>query len=293
MNNPTETFEEQRGLLFGIAYRMLGSAMEAEDMVQETYLRYQAVAQETIESPRAFLSTVITRLCLDQLKSAKSKREEYFGMWLPEPIRTDGTTMGKSPAQVMGDLESLSFAFMVLLEKLSPVERAVFLLREVFDYDYAEIARIVQKEEAACRQILSRARRHIHENRPRFESTREEHDQIFGQFLMAIQGGDLNGLMGLLSDDVASYADGGGKRSAATRVIEGPERVAKFLIGLATHSQSDKYSVEVTEVNGRSAIIIYDEAHLVFSVMTVDIYEGKVHALRSVLNPDKLTQFED
>jgi RNA polymerase sigma-70 factor (ECF subfamily) len=239
------------------------------------------------------LSTIITRLCLDQLKSAQSKREDYFGMWLPEPLRTDSATMGKSPAQVMGDLESLSFAFMVLLVKLSPVERAGFLLREGFDYDYAEIARIVQKEEAACRQILSRARRHIHDNRPRFESTREEHDQIFGQFLVAIQGGDLNGLMSMLSEDVASYSDGGGKRSAATRVIEGAERVAKFLLGLAKLGQDD-YHIEVIEVNGKSAIVIYNNAtHEVFSVMTVDIYEGKVHALRSVLNPDKLTQFED
>ncbi|MEQ8674064.1 MAG: RNA polymerase sigma-70 factor [Aggregatilineales bacterium] len=289
MNSPTETFEQHRGLLFGIAYRMLGSAMEAEDMVQETYLRYQSVAQEAIESPRAFLSTVVTRLCLDQLKSAQSKREDYYGTWLPEPIPTDG---GKSPAQVMGDLESLSFAIMVLLEKLSPVERAVFLLREVFDYDYAEISGIVQKEEATCRQILSRAKRHIHANRPRFESSREEHDQIFGQFVQAIQVGDLSGLMNLLSDDVASWSDGGGKRTAATRVIEGAERVAKFFVGLA-HRGEGSYYIEIREINGRSAVLIYGNDGTLFSVINFDISGGKIHAIRSVLNPDKLKAIEE
>lgn len=285
MSNPTETFEQYRPLLFGIAYRMLGSAMEAEDMVQETYLRYQAVAQ--VESPRAFLTTVITRLCLDQLKSAKVKREDYFGTWLPEPIHTDD-----APAQLVGNLESLSIAFLVILEQLSPVERAVFLLREVFDYEYAEISRMVNKEEATCRQIFSRARRHIHASRPRFESTPEEHNQIFGQFLTAIQGGDLSGLMTLLADDVASYSDGGGKRSAATRTVIGAERVASLLLGLVKRAAGE-YTMEIQEVNGRLALIVYqNETGLPFTVFNFDISNGKVQAIQAILNPDKLKQFE-
>ena len=203
-------FESYRPLMFSIAYRMLGSVTEAEDIVQEAYLRYQAMPPDQIVSHKAFLSTIVTRLCLNQLQSARAQREAYIGPWLPEPVLT-GVDERFAPPQHAELHESLALAFLVLLEQLTPVERAVFLLREVFDYDYAEIAAIVGKAEAACRQLFSRAKRHIAAGRPRFTPSPEAHRQIFTQFLRAVEQGELDGLMQLLADDVELWVDGGGK----------------------------------------------------------------------------------
>jgi RNA polymerase sigma-70 factor (ECF subfamily) len=276
------SFEEYRPLLFSIAYRMLGSAMEAEDIVQDAYLRYQATPPERIQSPKAFLSTIVTRLCLDHLKSAQAQRETYIGPWLPEPLLT-----GESAMLPSRDYDSISMAFLVLLESLTPVERAVFLLHEVFDYDYADIARIVGKEEAACRQLFSRAKKHIAERRPRFHSTPEEHQAMIGKFLMAVQGGDLDGLMNLLADDITWYSDGGGKVTAATRPIHGRDRVARFALALPRF-RPEGVSVEIAEVNGRPAVIFRRADGTPLFVFTFDVANGKIHRVWAVGNPDKL-----
>lgn len=282
-------FEAYRPMMFSIAYRMLGSAMEADDIVQEAYLRYQAAEPERIQSPPAFLSTVVTRLCLDQLKSARAKRETYIGPWLPEPLPTG--SFAASAAQSIDD-ESLSMAFMILLESLSPLERAVFLLREVFDYEYAEIAEIVGREEAACRQLFSRAKKHLAENRPRFRSSPQEHREILTRFLRAIQVGELEGLMSLLAEEVTSVSDGGGKAHAATRPLHGRERVARFFLGIRRFAPSEGVDVSIEEVNGEPAIILRRISGVPIAVLTVEIDDGVIRALRNILNPDKLLAFK-
>src|SRR5436190_5861456 len=194
MPDPVEEFESLRSLMFAIAYRMLGSAMEAEDVVQEAYLRFRSVPPETIASPKAFLSTIVTRLCLNHLQTARARHETYIGPWLPEPVRTES-----DPYMMLTDRtalhESISMAFLVLLEELTPLERAVFLLREVFEYEYTEIAEIVGKEETACRQLFSRAKKHIATHRPRFKPNREDHHKLLDQFIRAVGLGDMDGLM--------------------------------------------------------------------------------------------------
>ncbi|MBZ0300355.1 MAG: RNA polymerase sigma factor SigJ, partial [Anaerolineae bacterium] len=251
----SETFEDYRPLLFSIAYRMLGSAMEAEDMVQETYLRYQTTTPETIQSHKALLTTIITRLCLDHLKSAQVQRETYIGPWLPEPVLTgrDGALL-TAPGAHLSAFESISMAFLVLLESLSPLERAVFLLREVFDYDYADIARIVNREEVACRQLYSRAKKHVAAHRPRFEPSPEAHQRILTQFMHVVDAGDVAGLVDLLAEDVTWYSDGGGKIAAATRPLHGRDHVLRFLAGLIRLRRAGT-TVTIEEVNGRAAII--------------------------------------
>ncbi len=280
-----ETFEQYRPLLFGIAYRMLGSVMEAEDMVQETYLRYEAVPPEHIETPKAFLCTVVTRLCLDYLKSARAQRETYIGPWLPEPLLTAEGDYNLPIAHV-SQLESLSMAFLVLLENLSPLERAVFLLREVFDYDYSEIAQIVGREETACRQLFSRAKKHMVAQRPRFESTPETHREMLGRFLVACQSGDMNGLMSLLAADVINWSDGGGKAHAATRPIQGRDRVARYFMGITKKTPAGT-TFELTEVNGRPACLLRLDGR-VFIVVTLEIDQGQIQEIRVVANPEKL-----
>lgn len=283
-----EHFEGYRPLLFSIAYRMLGSAVEAEDVVQEAYLRYQAAQSQDIQSHKAFLTTIVTRLCLDQLKSAKARREVYPGTWLPEPILTD-TTAFLMPEAHMTDYETISMAFLVLLESLTPVERAVFLLREVFDYEYIEIASIVGKEEAACRQLFHRAKHHITERRPRFHSTREEHQEILGRFMSAIQAGEVESLMTLLAENVTTWADAGGKvRGAALRPILGPNNVARHLFSLVSRAPQNTTS-EIAEINGRSAIVVRI-AGAAFAVFILEIGSGQIQNVRIIANPEKLTQ---
>src|SRR5919109_932170 len=227
-----DQFEKYRPLMFSIAYRMLGSVTEAEDILQNAYLRYRERPVGSIASPKAFLSTVVTRLCLNHLQSVRVQRESYLGPWLPEPLLTEDDP--ESPISQAERLESISMAFLVLLERLTPVERAVFLLREVFDYPYAEIAEIVGKDEVSCRQILSRAKKFIAGNRPRFTPSTEQHQHLLQQFLGAVEEGDLDGLTQLLASDVTLSTDGGGKvRGAATRTLHGPKVVARFMIAVS------------------------------------------------------------
>jgi RNA polymerase sigma-70 factor (ECF subfamily) len=281
-----EEFENYRSLMFGIAYRMLGSAAEAEDIVQETYLRYRAVPPETVVSPKAFLSTIVTRLCLNQLQSARVQRETYIGPWLPEPLMTENDPYRAMTGGTMLH-ESISMAFLVLLEQLTPLERAVFLLREVFEYEYGEIAEITGKEEAACRQLFSRAKKHIADNRPRFKPDQEAHRRLLDRFLRAVGLGDMDGLLRLLGDDVTMWADGGGKaRGAATRPLHGPEVVARFVIG-STRLPTENYSAEIREVNGEPAVVLRTEQR-VFAVLLIEEEAGLVKAIRAIGNPDKL-----
>src|SRR5207245_575840 len=220
------TFDQYRSLLFSIAYRMLGSVADAEDMLQEAFIRWQQSREQVIHSPRAFLVTIISRLCINHLQSARVQREEYFGQWLPEPIVTGPAADPSATSQID---DSLSIAFLLLLERLTPVERAVFLLREVFEHEYEEIAGILKQSEVACRQILRRARQHLAENRPRFVPSREQRADLLRRFLDASSRGDLDGLVALLHKDVVLYADSGGKATAIPRPICGPEHVARFI----------------------------------------------------------------
>ncbi|QRK09530.1 RNA polymerase sigma-70 factor [Archangium violaceum] len=274
-----ESFEAHRPAMIAIAYRMLGSAAEAEDIVQEAWLRWQAAAREGVRSDRAFLSTVVTRLCLDRLKSARASREQYVGPWLPEPVRTD------TPV----DPESISLAFLVLLESLSPVERAVYLLHEVFGYSHSEVAEMVDKEEAACRQILHRARAHIQARRPRFAPSKEAHERLVTGFMSACLSGDLEGLKRLLAHDVTSWADGGGKvRGAALNPVRGADSVARLFLG-SVKKASAGIMLELTEVNGWPALVLRLNG-TVFDVISFETDGERIHAIRSVLNPEKLAR---
>lgn len=279
-----DNFETYRPLMFSIAYRMLGSAMEAEDMVQEAYLRYQRVPPESIQSHKAFLSTVVTRLCLNQLQTAQARRETYLGPWLPEPILTD-----ENPSIQVNVHESISMAFLVLLENLTPVERAVFLLREVFGYEYVEIAEILDKEEAACRQLLSRAKKYIAENRPRFQPSPEKHREILTRFLEAVGQGKLDNLMEMLTEDVTLWSDGGGKaRGAAIYPLHGREAVARFVLASRRLAVGEA-RVELAEVNGELAAIIRAGNRIV-AVAFIETGQDHVRAIRIIGNPDKLTR---
>src|SRR5262245_53212781 len=257
-----EAFEDYRSYLFAIAYRMLGSAMDAEDMVQETFLRFQTTPPETqqsIVSLKAYLTTILTRLCMNQLQTAHRKRELYVGPWLPEPIATDRVTDSANPEERVEFYESLSLAFLVLLEELQPIERAVFLLRDVFGYDYGKIAAFLGKSEVACRQALSRAKKHLANRRPRFTPSPQTQREMLTNFLHAVQGGDMDGLMTLLADDVTLWADGGGKaRGAATRPVHGPYAVARF-VAASVRFIPDPIVSKVTEVNGEPAAVLYSD----------------------------------
>jgi RNA polymerase sigma-70 factor (ECF subfamily) len=283
-----EDFQSYRPLLFSIAYRMTGSASEAEDIVQDSYLRYRAAAQGEIRSLKSYLSTIVTRLSLDHLKSARAQREQYIGPWLPEPILTgDGAV---AALQSVEQRESLATAFLVLLESLSPQERAVFLLREVFEYEYAEIAQMLGLSPANCRQLLHRAQARLAERRRRFEPSREAQQRLLERFLRAAQEGDLAGLTKALAEDVVSWSDGGGKVSAARNPIHGRERVVRLLIGLLRKWSAD-LRVELSEVNGAPAMLLFSGARL-WQVTSFEIADNRIHALQVVLNPDKLAYIQ-
>jgi RNA polymerase sigma-70 factor (ECF subfamily) len=286
-----ESFESYRSYLFSIAYRMLGSAMDAEDMVQETYLRYQTTPPETIISLKAFLTTILTRLCMDQLHLARRKREQYIGPWLPEPIITAGTSELAKVEERVDAYESISLAFLVLLEQLQPIERAVFLLREVFDYEYAEIATFLGKSEVACRQSFSRAKKHLGDHRPRFPASPDTQKQLLTGFMQAVQAGEMTPLMNLLAEDVTFWADGGGKvKGAAMHQIAGRVAVARFILEsspIFRRSLPEDAQVELAEVNGQPALIIRAGAHALF-VLTIEVEAQRIKTIRNIVNPDKL-----
>lgn len=275
------TFDRHRPLLFSIAYRMLGSTMDAEDIVQEAYVRWQGTEEE-VRSPKAYLSTIVTRLSIDRLRSAKVGREQYVGPWLPEPLTT-GEASDIAEAPVME--ESLSMAFLVLLESLTPVERAIFLLREVFDYDYAEVSRVVGKTETNCRQIAHRTRRALAARRPRFESSEEQQERMTRLFVEVCASGDMQSLLSLLSEDVVLYSDGGDRVVTARNPVHGPDRVARLLLGLA-RKRPPGVAVRLVGINGQPGIICY-AGNLPDSVLTLEITDGRIKAVRNVRNPDK------
>jgi RNA polymerase sigma-70 factor (ECF subfamily) len=287
MNEMFAAFEAARPKLFGIAYRMLGTVADAEDVLQDAYLRFAASKLADLRSVEAWLVTIVTRLCLDRIKSAQAQREVYVGPWLPEPLMADAPPEAKDPAEHMADLESISFAFVLLLQSLTSEERAVFLLREVFDYDYADIAAFIGKSEEACRQLFSRAKKHIAEHRPRIKTTPAEHQRVLASFMQAVSTGDLAGLMQLMSDDVTLATDGGGKASAATHPVHGPDHVARFVIGLA--KKASDLSFEVTPVNGQLGILIRNAGKLE-TMAVLDIVEEHIRAVYFIRNPDKLTR---
>jgi RNA polymerase sigma-70 factor (ECF subfamily) len=284
-----ESFESYRPYLFSIAYRMLGSAMDGEDMVQETYLRYQGTPPETIRSLKAYLTTILTRLCMDQLQLVRRKRELYVGPWLPEPILTAPTPASEDPAERIDREESISLAFLALLEQLQPFERAVFLLREVFAYEFAEIATMLDKSEVACRRSFSRAKKHLSEHRPRFPASPETHRQMLTGFLQAAQGGDMIPLMDLLAENVTLWADAGGKiKQAALRPIVGRDAVARFSLGTVRFLPEDS-RVELAEVNGQAAVIIRTSGQALF-VLSIEVEEERIQAIRIIANPEKLAR---
>lgn len=279
----TETFEQLRPYLFSIAYRMLGSVADAEDVVQDAYLRYLR-ADEPVESPKAYLATVTTRLCIDHLRSARVRRETYVGEWLPEPLLTEDV----DPERTVVDVDSLSMSFLLVLERLSPVERAVFLLHDVFRYDFAEIAGMIDRTPDNCRQIAVRARRHIAEHAPRFEASRAERDALAQRFLAAFTEGDLDGLVSMLAADVVVHGDGGGHQPSWPRAIAGRDKVARLLVGLSNDIRRLGLVVHAVEVNGQPGATVHTPAGGLVNVIALDIADGSVQTLRSVINPDKL-----
>jgi RNA polymerase sigma-70 factor, ECF subfamily len=279
-----EEFEELRPLLFAIAYRILGSVAEAEDAVQETWLRYESSPTQPT-SVKAFLSAVVTRISIDVLRSARVRRETYVGQWFPEPLLTDPYSDPERSAELA---DSVSMAALLLLERLSPLERAVFVLREVFGFGFAEVAEAVGRSEAACRQLASRARRHMDVGRPRFEADRREREELAARFFDALRDGDVDGLRELLAADVQMVGDGGGKAPALARSVIGADRVARVLaLNFPALLRTD-VRLEPCEVNGQPGALLRDRDGKVGGTMTLDVLDGRIQAIRSVSNPDKL-----
>ena len=286
---PTESraavFSSTRPLLFSIAYRMLGSVMDAEDLVQEVYLRWQEAADD-VQSPRAFLATITTRLAINQLRSARSRRETYVGPWLPEPLVTEDAADPSEPVELA---ESLSMAFLVMLERLSPIERAVLLLHDVFDFDYGEIARIVDKTEANCRQLLSRAKKHLANGETRFDADPAQAERLMTRFLEAARAGDIDGMVSLFAEDITLWPDAGGKvRGAALRPVRGSRSVARLIAGVLERVVPAERVIRMTEMNGEPGLIAYVDAHP-FAALLFNIRDGRIQNIYAMANPDKLT----
>ena len=283
-----EVYEELQPLMFSIAYRMLGSATEAEDIVQEAFLRFhkETSGGTEVNSAKAYLSAVTTRLSIDHLRSARVRRESYVGTWLPEPLLTqedDDVTRHAETA------DSLSMGFLVLLESLTPVERAVFLLHDVFEYDFAEISGIVGKSEDNCRQISVRARRRIQEGKPRFEASRAQKEELARRFFEAARDGDLDGLLSMLAGDAVAYGDGGGKAPALAHPIHGRENVAGLLMGARSAGQRrGVVGMRLVEINGQPGALFVDHEDRPVAAVSLDIADGLVQTIRAVANPDKL-----
>ncbi|WP_027942308.1 RNA polymerase sigma-70 factor [Amycolatopsis taiwanensis] len=283
MTDPdVQGYQQLRPLLFSIAYKTTGSVGDAEDIVSEAFLRFHRARAEgkTVKSLKSYLSMVVTRLSIDHLRSARVRRERYFGTWLPEPMVGEESEAGLS--------DSLSLAFLVVLERLSPVERAVFLLHDVFDFDYPRIAEIVGKSEVNCRQIASRARRYVNEKRPRFEVSPDQRTALAERFFAAVETGDFEGLVELLAADVVTYGDGGGRGPSLPKPVAGRDRVLRLLAALtAAIRRFDLHLVRAT-VNGQPGALVRDASGALLNVLSVDILGGRVRAVHSILNPDKL-----
>jgi RNA polymerase sigma-70 factor (ECF subfamily) len=283
-----QLLDELRPASFAIAYRMLGSVSEAEDVVQEALLRVHGAleAGETFESPRAFVATITTRLAIDELRSARARRERYVGEWLPEPILTDSRD---DPAQHAEIADSLSMAMLVLLETLSPEQRAVLLLRDVFEYGYGEIAEIVGKSEDNVRQLATRARAHVDAGRPRFQTSREQRDELARRFLAAATEGDLAGLEALLAHDVTLTGDGGGKVPALARPLQGRNRVARALLNwVKLAARIPGASLREVEINGMAGALLLDGEDRLLGVWALEISGGQIQGLNSIVNPEKI-----
>ena len=280
----TEEFEQLRPLLFSIAYRILGSVGEAEDAVQETWLRYES-SQAQPTSIKAFLSAVVTRISIDILRSARVRREVYVGQWFPEPLLTDPYQDPERSAELAN---SVSMAALLLLERLGPLERAVFVLREVFGFGFPEVASAVGRSEAACRQLAARARRHMDAGRPRFEADRREREKLAARFFDALREGDVDGLRELLAADVQIVADGGGKAPQLARAIVGADNVARVLASIFSWLVRIDVTLEPHEVNGQPGAIFRDRDGKVLNTLALDMLDGEIQTIRSVSNPDKL-----
>jgi RNA polymerase sigma-70 factor (ECF subfamily) len=281
----TRELEALRRHGFGVAYRMLGSVAEAEDVAQEALLRLTR-QEGPIDEPAAWMTTVATRLSINVLKSARVRRESYVGPWLPEPLLEDSEPGPASRAELA---DSLSQALLVLLERLSPVERAAYLLREVFGYEYSQIADIVERSEANCRQLVTRARKHIEASRPRFDADEAAHDALLERFLAATEEGDVEALEELLARDVVLYADHGGKAIAPPDALFGADLVAPFLVGVARMRRAmGEFEPRMVRVNGQTGRMLRVPGDRVFEVLTVEVVEGRIQAVRIVRNPDKL-----
>jgi len=281
-----ETFEDCRGLLFSVAYRMVGAVADAEDIVQDAWLRWSGVDRRAVEDPKAYLVRIVTNTAIDRLRSARVRRETYVGPWLPEPVLTSPDV-----AEDVELAESVSLAMLVVLETLSPLERAVFVLREVFGFSHAEVAETLDRSEASVRQVAHRARQHVAERRSRFSSDRAEQRRVTEEFLSATVGGDLDRLLAVLAPDVVLVSDGGGKRTAARRPLEGAAEVARFLIGIGGRPYdgvaAEDMTMEIVDVNGVPGVVIRGGGK-VLSAMAAEIADGRVQAVHLVANPDKL-----
>lgn len=286
--NSTAVFELHRKRLFGLAYRMLGTVGDAEDAVQDTWLRWHRVDMATIQTPEAWLVTACTRICIDRLRAAKTEREHYTGIWLPEPlVELDVAPM---PGQVPGEMaDDLSMALLVVLERLTPAERAAYLLREAFDYDYPQIAAILKKTEAACRQLVSRAQKHLREARPRFATDAEAARRLAEKFTAATRAGDVTAFAGLLAEDALLWSDGGGKASAALNVIHGAAKVARFFAGIARKAPPGLRRLPAL-VNRQPGLVVLDAENRPYLVMALDIADGVVRNVFIMRNPDKLSR---
>jgi RNA polymerase sigma-70 factor, ECF subfamily len=282
MDTRADVFASARPMLFAIAYRMLGSVMDAEDLVQEAWLRWEEAKETEVRSPRAYLTTIVTRLAINQLRAARTTRETYVGPWLPEPLVTEDTPDAVELA------ESLSMAFLVLLERLGPVERAAFLLHEVFDFEYADIARVLDKSEANCRQLVARARKRVGSPEARFEADPAQASRLVEQFTAAAIAGDLEGLVALLAEDITLWGDGGGKvPGAALKPVHGAKSVARAALGFRQRVVLQEIDVRPTRINGQAGFIAYLSGRP-FSALIFDIRRGRIQTIYAVGNPDKL-----
>jgi RNA polymerase sigma-70 factor (ECF subfamily) len=287
-----ETDKTLRPLLFSIAYRMTGSVADAEDLVQETYVRVHDAEHHgtVIESRRAYACAVVTRLAIDYLRSARVRREEYVGEWLPEPIVTDRSTDPEQQAELS---DSLSMAFLVLLERLTPPERAVLLLRDVFGYGFDEVAELIDKTEAACRQLAVRAREKVQEGKPRFETSVEKRWALAERFFAAVEKGDTEGLADMLAADVVLYGDGGGKAPARRMPLRGVAEAARFLAAFSPRALRESWDLNLVDVNGQPGAVVHDGDGSTVAVVSLDIASEKVQAIRAVVNPDKLAHLDE